>query len=199
MKVVQRVRLPALCWLLLGLGLAARPAQAEYLDTTQSIPSGGLGLAGEFQAGLVHGSPLMLRLHQAVGLASGVDLYLREGFGLNGMHPFLFAGGAKWTIWPHVGRRPGLAIWLGGHYETTGVAGPDVQVLVDRRFGRWTPFAGSHFWVDFGNETSQANLRLLGGVRYSLHARIAWLVEAGAGLLGDPGPHFVSTGPRLSL
>ena len=183
----------------LSLCLSSQTAHAEFLDTTQSLQAGNLGLAGEFEAGLTDNSPLLLRLHQAVGLAGGVDLYLREGLFLGGSHAFLVAGGAKWTFLSESAHRPGLALWIGGHYRTSGLAGADVQALIDKRFGRLTPFAGSHFWLDFGQGQSRANLRLIGGLRVAINSKVAWLVEAGLGLLGDPRPHFVSTGPRIAL
>ena len=55
----------------LSLCLSSQTAHAEFLDTTQSLQAGNLGLAGEFEAGLTDNSPLLLRLHQAVGLAGG--------------------------------------------------------------------------------------------------------------------------------
>src|SRR5438874_2355909 len=115
-------------WLSLGCLVAcvAFPAlaRAEILDTTGSRSAGELSLAGELQAGLSPGTPLSLNVHEAIGLAGGVDLVAKQGFGLSAPHDVYLGAGLKWTLLHDKSNAPGLALWAGGHFLTgANVAG----------------------------------------------------------------------------
>lgn len=57
-----------------SFAVAPSVALAEYADTTASLGAGDLSLAAEFQADVRDNTPLLVNLHESVGLASGVDL-----------------------------------------------------------------------------------------------------------------------------
>lgn len=176
-------------------------AHAEYADTTASLRAGALSLAAEFQADVLNDTFMLVNLHEAIGLASGVDLVLRQGLPISGQG-FYFGGGIKWTLLTgsSKARRPGIAAYLGGHGRTGGSGGADAAILVDYSFSRVRPYIGLDANLDFGTPDDPAfSLGLYGGVRISLVTNVAWFVEGGLGILGTPRPHFISTGPRVYI
>ncbi|HET6344353.1 MAG TPA: hypothetical protein VFH51_05435 [Myxococcota bacterium] len=176
-----------------------RPARAEVLDTTASRPSGAFSIAGEIE-GMSRGDSLMLSVHEAVGLAGGVDLIARQGFGLTDNKSVYFGGGLKWTLLHDKPSAPGLAVWAGGHYWTGPVvAGFDATILLDHHFGRFTPYAGLDLNLEFSSGNSFLGLAVLGGGRIGLGSHIAWYVEGGLGLGGAGKFNFISTGPRFQI
>jgi hypothetical protein len=176
-----------------------RAARAEVLDTTASRPSGAFSIAGEIEA-MSRGDALMLSVHEAVGLLGGVDLIARQGFGLTDSKSVYFGGGLKWTLLHDKANAPGVAVWAGGHYWTgPSVAGFDATILVDHRFGRFTPYAGLDLNLEFASGSSFLGLAVLGGGRIGLGSHIAWYVEGGLGLGGDAKFNFISTGPRFQI
>lgn len=172
-------------------------ARAENMQTTSSLAAGRLALGLEFQAGLVSGTPIEMNLHEMVGLAGGVDLYARQGIGLSDQ-PFYLGVGVKWTLQTGRRDRPGIAVLAGGHYFIDHYGGADVTLLLDFTVGRATPFVALDANLDFPDDVD-LKLGLLGGVRIALVKNVAWFVEAGVGLTGSPRPHFVSTGPKITI
>jgi hypothetical protein len=176
-------------------------AHAEYADTTGSLAPGSLSLAAEFQADMYEGTPFLLNIHESVGLASGLDLFLRQGLGLSDQG-FYFGGGIKWTLLGASSRhsRPGVAAWFGGHGRTRGGGGgADATIAVDYPFRRLRPYLGLDANLEFRSNDVEFLLGLFGGVRISIVQNIAWFVEGGLGILGNPRPHFISTGPRIFI
>ena len=176
-------------------------ARAEYADTTASPRAGALSLAAEFQADVLHDTFMLVNLHEAIGLASGVDLVLRQGLPVSGQG-FYFGGGVKWTLLTGSSKasRPGIAAYLGGHGRTGGSGGADAAILVDYSFGRVRPYLGLDANLDFGTpDDPSLSLGLYGGARIALVTNVAWFVEGGLGILGNPRPHFISTGPRVYI
>jgi hypothetical protein len=169
------------------------------LDTSVSRAAGAFSLAGEIEAH-TGGTPLMLSVYEAVGLTGGVDLVARQGFGLSGDHAVYLGGALKWTLLHDKAESPGLAVWAGGHYITAAdVAGADATLLIDHRFGRFTPYAALDMDLDFFSGGSELFLDIIGGARIGLSNRVAWFVEGGLGIAGDVKQNFVSTGPRISI
>jgi hypothetical protein len=176
--------------------------RAEYADTTGSLAAGSLSFAGEFQVETFDPSVMSVNLHEAVGLATGVDLVLRQGLPIDNQG-FYFGGGIKWTLLSASSRarRPGVSAFAGGHGSTAGYGGADGAILVDYPIGRFRPYLGLDANIEFGrgNDDIQLLLGLYGGTRIALVKNVSWFVEAGLGILGDPRPHFIATGPRVYL
>lgn len=189
----------ACCLVVLSAAVAAPVQAAAVIDVTESLSPGDISLAAAFEAALVNGTPLSLGLFENVGLAGGLDLYAREGFGLSGSHPFLLGVGVKWTILTDRRDRPGLALWVGGHYWSGSVAGADSTLVLEHHMGAVTPYAGIDAALDFYSNDTDFKLGLLGGARIALGNRVGWFVEAGLGLLGVPHPHYIATGPRVAF
>ena len=194
---MHRFALPVLVVLLVPLS-----ARAEYADTTSSLKAGSLSLAGEFQVDTFDPAAFGVNLHEAVGLASGVDLVLRQGIPISDQG-FYFGGGVKWTLLSASPRasRPGIAAYFGGHGNTAGWGGADAAIVVDYPFNRVRPYLGLDANLDFGRPGDDLvfALGLYGGARIALVTNVAWFVEGGLGILGRPRPHFISTGPRIYI
>ena len=188
--------------LLLAVLLVPSSVLAEYADTTASLKAGSLSLAGEFQVDTFDPAAFMVNLHEAVGLASGVDLVLRQGLPISGQG-FYFGGGVKWALLSASSRasRPGIALYLGGHGSTGGWGGADAAITIDYPFARVRPYLGFDANLDFGRADDDLafSLGLYGGARIALVTNVAWFVEGGLGILGRPRPHFISTGPRIYI
>lgn len=175
----------------------AKAARAENMQTAGSLSAGHMALGLEFQAGLVSGTPLVLNLHEMVGLASGVDLCARQGIGLSSQ-PFYIGAGLKWTFLTSRHDRPGLALLAGGHYFVNEYGGADTTLLIDYTINTITGFLGMDINLDFPDGVD-FKLGLYGGVRFALVRNVAWFIETGVGLTGNPKPHFISTGPKITL
>ncbi len=181
--------------------LAAPPARAEYADTTSSLGPGHLSFATELQADVRTDWPLLLNLHESVGLAGGFDLVLRQGLPLSGQG-FYFGGAIKWTLLGASTRasRPGVALWLGGHGRTGGgAAGVDATITVDYPFGRVRPYLGLDGNLELTSDDVELLLGLVGGAQIGLVSHVALFVEGGLGIIGDPEPHFISVGLRVTI
>jgi hypothetical protein len=196
-----RTVVPALA--LASILLSAGAARAEIMQTSGSLPAGGLSLGAEFQAGVYASpAPWLLNLHEAVGLIGGVDLYAREGLGLRNAN-FYVGAGVKWTPLTSRSDRPGIAILAGGHYVSSELAGADGSLLIDYTIKRVTPYLGLDTNLDFYSSNNRNDvdfkLGLIGGARIGLVPHVAWYVEGGLGITGDPKPHFITTGPKITL
>ena len=174
-------------------------ARAEIMDTTGSLAAGQFSLGFELQAGLAQPrSPTtLLNIHEAVGLAGGLDLYARQGISLGGGGSLYFGAGIKWAILRDGKSGPGLALWGGGHVWTGGGGGGDATLLLDHRFGSVTPYFGADLNIEVGGGEVDTRLGLLGGVRIIIVQHVAWFVEGGVGIVGDPALTFLSTGPKI--
>lgn len=183
--------------------VASSAARAEIMDTTASLKPGNLSLGAEVQVGFHAGDyPFLVNLHEAVGLARGLDLQARQGIDASGHGAHYFGLGIKWTfLHAAAGHRPGIALWLGGHYILSGRGGADVTLAIDYPFGRVRPYLGLDNNIDFGHgDDIHFSLGLIGGVQIGIVEHVAWFVEGGAGFLatgGDHLPHLLSTGPRI--
>jgi hypothetical protein len=180
--------------------LCATAARAEVADTTASLGSGTLSFATELQAGVYESWPLMINLHEAVGLAGGFDLVLRQGLPLSG-GGFYFGGAVKWTLLHASSRatRPGIALWLGGHGRTGGGGGGvDATIAIDYPFGRVRPYLGVDGNLEFRDDIDFL-LGLILGAQISLVNHVALFVEGGLGIIGAPEPHFVAVGIRVYI
>jgi hypothetical protein len=178
--------------------VGALTAHAEVQETPNSLSSGQLALGAEFQAA-PQPAPLSILLHQNVGLVGGLDLYAREGIPVSQPQAFYIGGGLKWSLLHEKGNYPSLGIWIGGHYWTDGVAGADITALLGHEFHYASPYGGLKYDLDFGNQYVAQKLRLLVGVRIPVVNHLSWYVEGAVGLVGEPRPHFLSTGPRFVM
>jgi hypothetical protein len=176
--------------------LSASLARAEIMETTRPLKAGNITLGVEFEAGLQSPAPLMLNFHEAIGLAGRFDLALREGIALR-TRDFYLGAAIKWTILLDSKDSPGLALWGGGHFLTSGsVGGVDATFMIDHTFDRFTPYLAADFNLDF-SDTVDAKFGFIGGCKVSLHRFVALFVEGGLGLTGAPKPHFVSAGIKV--
>ena len=178
------------------------PAKAEIMDTTASLAPGHVSLGFEIQAGVRDPVPLELNFGQAIGLARGFDLYLRESIGAVNGRGVRFGAGIKWNLLhaSRVHNRPGIALWLGGHGGTGSYdgGGADATLAIDYPFARVRPYLGLDANLEFGGSSSPRSvLGLIAGAQLSVVSHVSWFVEGGFGLLGATRPHFVSTGPRI--
>ncbi|MEZ4273500.1 MAG: hypothetical protein R3C68_19310 [Myxococcota bacterium] len=181
-------------------------ARAEIFATTESLAAGKVAVAAEFAAGLIDETIYALNLQEEVGLASGLDLRLRQGFGLNQGQPIYLEGGVKWTL-VHASprhRRPGVALWLGGHVRTDGDGfGGDATVSVDYAFQKIRPYVGLDANLDFINDDTEVLLALILGAKYRASALLAVFIEGGVDIVGpDALPtaayaQFISGGIKL--
>lgn len=178
-----------------------RHARAEIMQTTGSLAPGNITFGTEFQAGVSDPPPFMVNFQEAVGLASGLDLLLRQGVGLNQAQPIYLGFGLEWTILTRNASRPGLALLGGGHYMTSGRGGADLSFLLDYRFGRFVPFVGLDSQLEVGTGGMQFLLAFLFGGRFQINRHVAWFAEAGLDLTFGggfaSGRHFLATGPKI--
>lgn len=174
-------------------------ARAENMMTTQSLSAGKLALGLEAQAGLVDGTPMLLNLHQSVGLRGGFDIYAREGIGLGDNRQGVYIGaGIKWTILSGRRDRPGLALLAGGHYFISNYGGADATFYVDYTISRVTPYLALDLNVDFPRDVD-FKLGLLGGARIGVVQNVEWFIEGQVGFTGNPKNHLLATGPRIRI
>ncbi len=171
------------------------PVHAEMMDTTASLSAGQLALGAEWQLGLADSSPMALNAREAVGLASGVDLQLRQGFGLNQNQPFYFGAEVKWTLRHGTAKkqRPGVALWAGGHFRAGGNGfGGDASIAIDYPFKGFRPYLAFDANLERINDDFDFMLAIIGGTRIGLSRRADLFVEIGWNLLD---PRLVGTGP----
>ena len=180
--------------------LVNRSARAEIDDTSRSLRAGQLSLAAGFQAGFVADThPLLVNVHEAIGLAGGLDLYARQAIGLD-EQPLYLGAGIRWTLVSGRRNRVGVGLFAGGHLLTdNGGAGADGTLLVDYSLGKVTPYGAFDLNINFRENDTDTQVGLIGGVRIFMVQNVYWLVEGGLGLAGQPKPHFISTGPRIYL
>jgi hypothetical protein len=199
---MHRLRKLVLCFAVLA---PASPAWAALQDTPSSLAPGAFDLGFEAQFGAIgayetEGTPVSLNIHEAIGLSNGLDLQLQEGFGLDDPHEVYLGGAIKWTVLHDRKDRPAFAMWFGGHYLIhAGFGGIDITGTVAHRFGRFDPFLGLRYNVEFGDSDVDSFMGVIGGTPIALGSKVAWFVEGGVGFLGVVKSTYISTGPRISL
>lgn len=193
--------------LVIGLVSTAQPVRAELMDTTASLRAGQLGLGAEFMAGFQEPTPMVLTLREAVGLASGVDLQFRQGFGLNQSQPFLFGGGLKWTLL-HGSRkhtRPGISIYAGGHYRTESPSlGGDANITFDYPFRGVRPYLALVFHLISFPGDLRLMFDFVGGARISmgsfdLYIEMGWDISGPRNIGAGPYGRFVASGVKFHI
>jgi len=175
-------------------------AEAKLVDTTRGLGAGKLTLAVEGAAFIESPNPIYLNLHERVGLAGGVGLYLEQLIRFQNSSSVRLGGGGKWTVLADNAERPGLALWLGGFYDFgPDAAGIAATFMIDNSFGRLTPYGALNLDAYF-LDGIDPRLSLIGGLRLGLATNIDLFVEGGLGLTGrDPKDHFASAGLRLTF
>ena len=186
---------------IIGLLVAsALPVEAKLLDTTDALRSGKLYLGAEPTVGLAEPNPFGIRLHERVGLSSGIGLVLAQRFWITRSDSIRFDFAFKSRLVRRRRRQPwGVAWWLGGYFETESEeVGATSSLMLDYKLRRITPYAALDLDLA-ADDGVDARFGLIGGFAYAMARNASWFVEAGGYLSGRIRNHFISTGLRIRL